>query len=173
MSTPAPALSLTNVAICTTGEARGHGVWADEAFLRELVRQGNAAPHGVKARYGHPPLGQDAIGTELGRFRRWRLVHRAALSTEWGYPVWQAVADLEFVRTPENEGAIGHVVALATADPALIGASVEFLPGTPRVATTTGPGNPRGLPLETLHRLLAVALTSDPASNPAGLLADG
>jgi hypothetical protein len=165
-----PSLSLTGVAVCTTGEARGHSVWADDAFLRELVRQGNAAPHGVKARYGHPPHGQDAIGTELGRFRRWRLVNRPALSAQWGYPVWQAVADLEFVPTAANQAGIQHVLALAASDPRLMGASVEFLPGTPRAGTPTA-NNPRGLPLETLVQLLAVAITSDPASNPDGLLA--
>jgi hypothetical protein len=76
----------------------------------------------------------------------------------------QVVADFEPLPTPLNAAALGHVLQLAAQDPGLIGASIEFVPAEPAPPAAAG-----GLPRERLARLLAIALTSDPATNPGGL----
>lgn len=159
---------ISGVAICTTGEAHGHGVWVDEIFVRAVVAAGNATPSGVKARWGHPSGIQDPVGTEMGRFRQFRAVYQHTESLQRGYPVWAAVANLHLLSTPANAAACGHLARVAAQDPALLGASLEFRPGPP-APPDTRLGNRRALPHERLGTLLAVALTSDPACNPNGL----
>lgn len=160
-----PDAPLRNVSILTTGPAAGHGVWADRALVQQLVVAGNAAPHGIKARFGHPAFGADPVGSELGVFRQFRL-RFAGPGPEPALDTWQAVADLHWQPTPLNAPAIAHLLSLARAAPHLVGASVEFTP-----APAAPPENPLGYPHERLAQLLAIALTSDPACNPGGLLA--
>jgi hypothetical protein len=153
------------------GEAQGHGVWVDETFVRQVVAAANALPLGVKARWGHPGPTHDPVGTELGRFSRFRAVYLPAESQRVGHAVWAAVADLLLMPTAATQTACLHLTQMATADPGLLGASLEFLPAAPAPpASPAASGNRRGLPHERLGTLLAVAITSDPACNPHGLL---
>jgi hypothetical protein len=54
------------------GEALGHGVWIDKAFCQSvaiMAAQGKLATAGIKARFGHPNMCSDALGTFLGRWK--------------------------------------------------------------------------------------------------------
>lgn len=106
--------TMTRVAMLQQGLVRGHDVWADELFVDQLVELGNQNEAGVKLRFGHPPLCQDAIGTEIGLAKNWRKEGDTAY------------ADLEFIETPENAKKIAHIFALAETAPHLVGNSIEF-----------------------------------------------
>lgn len=64
---------IRKVSVCSKGEARGHGINLDESFIKDLLRQGEKANHGVKCRFGHPSPYNDAIGTLIGVFKNFKL----------------------------------------------------------------------------------------------------
>ena len=71
-SVDAGAHTLKSAVIVRPGEALGHGVWIDKAFcqtITEMAAQGKLAVAGVKARFGHPNMCSDALGTFLGRWK--------------------------------------------------------------------------------------------------------
>ena len=109
--------TLQGVAVTTEGEAKGHGVWLNAAFVDEVIRLGNEQTQGVKVHYGHSPMCTDALGTELGRARNFRRENN------------RAVADISFTRTPENAGYIDHILTFAKQDPTMFGQSIVFEPG--------------------------------------------
>lgn len=54
------------------GEAMGHGVWIDHEFCQAVAAMsanGKSAQAGLKARFGHPNMCSDALGTFLGRWK--------------------------------------------------------------------------------------------------------
>lgn len=54
------------------GEAKGHGVWVDKEMCRavaDMTANGKSATAGLKARFGHPNMCGDALGTFLGRWK--------------------------------------------------------------------------------------------------------
>lgn len=68
--------TIKNVVLVQEGEAKGHGVFLDAKFVRRIGKLGRefeeANPLGLKSRFGHPSMSEDAIGTEVGRFRNFR-----------------------------------------------------------------------------------------------------
>jgi len=54
--------------ICSEGEAKGHDVFLDKEFIDTVAAQGGAAKRGIKARFGHPNMCSDSLGTFVGRF---------------------------------------------------------------------------------------------------------
>jgi hypothetical protein len=65
---------IRDVSVTTEGEALGHGVWLEEEFVQAVVDQGNALKMGAKARFGHPTMCSQALGTYLGRFKNFRMM---------------------------------------------------------------------------------------------------
>ena len=66
------AHSLIGASVIRPGEALGHGVWIDSEFCASVVAmaaQGKLATAGIKARFGHPNMCSDAMGTFLGRWK--------------------------------------------------------------------------------------------------------
>lgn len=62
--------ALTDAAVIRTGEARGHDLWIDDEFCAAVQRAGSAMEaKGIKARFGHPDMCSDALGTFLGRWK--------------------------------------------------------------------------------------------------------
>lgn len=59
--------------IVTAGEALGHGVHLDESFIQECYDQAKSLKLGLKARFGHPQMCSEALGTNLGRFKNFRI----------------------------------------------------------------------------------------------------
>lgn len=65
--------TLKDAAVIRCGEARGHEMWIDPVMCGQVMERGNAlADKGVKARFGHPDMCSDALGTFLGRWKNLR-----------------------------------------------------------------------------------------------------
>jgi hypothetical protein len=175
---------IRGVSLCTRGEALGHYVWLDKEFIASVSDTGRSAAKGIKARFTHPSLSGDGLGTFLGRF----LNHR--LSDDGN----QAIADLHFSqaahKTPDGDLA-EYVMDLAEADPEAFGTSIvyefdrqaeqEFKaehtvrvddPETKSSAwifQSPDPDNLQHLPHARLAVLCACDCVDEPAANPAGL----
>lgn len=62
--------SLNDAAVIRAGEARGHQLWIDGEFCTSVAQKAAlAADKGLKARFGHPDMCSDALGTFLGRWK--------------------------------------------------------------------------------------------------------
>lgn len=111
---------IRDLVMCRVGEARGHGVHLEQEFIDELVRLANAYPQGLKARFGHPAMCSDALGTEMGRLSNWRVVGETA------------IADLSFLAastvSPTHGNMQEWVMTMAEEDPASVGFSIVFTP---------------------------------------------
>jgi hypothetical protein len=66
--------ALENANVIQVGEAKGHGLWIDEEFCASVVEAGNATgDKGLKARFGHPDMCSDALGTFLGKWKNFSI----------------------------------------------------------------------------------------------------
>jgi hypothetical protein len=149
------AKTLTGVVMCRVGPAYGHGEWVDQLFIDKLVELGQSSQLGIKVRFGHPPMCQDAIGTELGLAHNWRVDGERAL------------ADLTFIETPENAKKIAHIIKYAAEAPHTMGNSIEFCyenrkdeEGEDETYEHEG----HALALITPTKLTGTAMVSDPAA---------
>lgn len=174
-------------AVVTRGEALGHGMWIDAAFLKQTADAINAESEGQKSRFTHPGLSSDGLGKFLGRTKN---------ATVNGDVVH---ADQHFAtsahKTPDGDLA-GYVMDRAEEDPASFGASISFLRdadaedefiiaqggaieydrfGDRIVSGFTSPDqfNTNNLPHARLKELWAVDVVDDPAANPNGLFHRG
>ena len=102
-------------AIATKGEAKGHDVMLDDQTLATIADLGNSAERGVKARFTHPNMSNDGMGSFLGRWRDFRVDGDIVR------------ADLHFSRrafnTPKGNLA-GYVMGLAEDEPDMFGVSI-------------------------------------------------
>lgn len=65
---------IKNVILCEVGEAKGHGLHLEQEFIDSL--HAYALKHhkvGMKARFGHPSMSNESLGTEMGRFKNFQL----------------------------------------------------------------------------------------------------
>lgn len=108
--------------IVTAGEALGHGVHLDESFVMEFAEQAEAMKLGLKARFGHPNMCNESLGTSLGRFRNFELSDDGR----------QLFADLHIGSyahdTPHGDLG-GYVLNYAKEDPESFGTSIVFQVG--------------------------------------------
>ena len=119
------------------GEALGHGFWVDKTFVKQVQDSLAAYPDsGLKCRFGHPGMCDDALGTFLGR---WKQQEPSAIEAyRGGHPVTkseeddgpeEALGDL-FLSSSAAESPKGdlrkYVLSLAQSDPAAFGASIVF-----------------------------------------------
>jgi hypothetical protein len=66
--------TLKDAVLIRPGEALGHGVWIDAAFCADIAARGTqAGDKGLKARFGHPNMCSEALGTFLGRWKATRI----------------------------------------------------------------------------------------------------
>jgi len=135
----------------------------DQTTLRQLNEQGNASKLGVKVRFGHPAMSDDALGTFLGRMKQFRLNPEGSLSRG------DIFFDETSFRTPKGDLG-GYVLDLAKNDPSAFGMSVvvvgdrEFRlnpDGTRQVNQETGEPLPA---LLRVKQLLAVDFVDSPAA---------
>lgn len=121
---------LRGVQITLEGEAKGHGVWLDREFCEAVAEAGNATGDvGVKVRYGHPSMCSDAIGTELGRAKNFRVVDVDREIDGETLTVAGVVADVYLLKSAHEapQGDIAaHVLAVAAEDPKQFGQSIVF-----------------------------------------------
>jgi len=62
--------TLKDASVIRPGEAKGHGMWIDKQFCADVAAASQAyAEKGLKARFGHPDMCSDALGTFLGRWK--------------------------------------------------------------------------------------------------------
>ena len=63
--------ALRGAVMVRPGEALGHGLWIDQAFCAQVNQQCNTGTraNGLKARFGHPNMCNEALGTFLGRWK--------------------------------------------------------------------------------------------------------
>jgi hypothetical protein len=159
---------ISDVVISSRAEAKGWNVWVNKEFLARLVELGNAAGE-VKARYGHPAVLSDPIGTEIGYFANFRYRQGGNGTPD------QVIADLTFVegwdQAPKMAENIRHIQAIARSASTLIGASIEFRPG--ELLYPSDPLNTKELMEDNIVELYAIAITSDPATNEQGLFNRG
>lgn len=121
---------LHDVQITLEGEAKGHGIWLDREFCEAVAEQGNATGDvGVKVRYGHPAMCSDAIGTELGRAKNFRVVDFERTVDGETVKCAGVVADIHLLKSahaaPQGDIA-NHVLETAKEDPGQFGQSIVF-----------------------------------------------
>lgn len=163
---------LQDVSVITRGEALGHGFWIDRDFLQQVADAINAEEKGVKARFTHPSLSGDGLGTYLGR------VVNARVEGD------QVLAELHFAesgtKSPDGN-LVEYILGLAAEDPRAFGFSIVFW-NDPAAEedfraehTRDGqfispdPDNQEHYPHVRLKELAAADLVDEPAANPDGL----
>jgi len=177
---------ISGVSMIAHGEALGHGLWCDTEFVGSVADLAADQPKGVKARFTHPGLSGDGMGTFLGRLQAGHISDDGE----------KAVADLHFSqaahRSPDGDLA-NYVMDLAEGDPAAFGASIVFehdwaaekdlllSNGAEEKEDDWGkylslknfvspdPLNVKNLPHARLAELRACDVVDDPAANPDGL----
>jgi hypothetical protein len=121
---------LHDVQITLEGEALGHGVWLDREFCEAVAAAGNATGDvGLKVRYGHPSMCSDAIGTELGRAKNFRVVDFERDVDGQKVKCAGVIADVYMLKSahsaPQGD-LVAHVMATAKEDPSQFGQSIVF-----------------------------------------------
>ena len=165
---------IRGMSIVTRGEAVGHSLWLDSAFLDQTARAGRARGEGgIKARFTHPGLSGDGLGTLLGRARNFERQGD------------QVFADLAFVdsssRTPTGDLA-AYVMDLADESPDQFGASIVFDLDEPAMRAFAGENRNKDGAFQSpdednagnhsharLAQLYASDIVDDPAANPEGI----
>jgi hypothetical protein len=179
---------LQGVALCTRGEASGHGFWCDAEFIASVANATHAG-RPLKCRFTHPGLSADGLG---------KLVGHITGGTADGDV---ARGDLRFSdigRDAPDGDLTGYVERLAAAHPSDFGLSIVF--SHDRAAEenfllehggewavddwgyhyislanyqSPDPDNVDNLPHCRLQMLHACDVVDEPAANPAGLFHRG
>jgi hypothetical protein len=125
-----------DVAVCIQGEALGHGLWLDEAFIRAVIEQGNAAEKGLLCHFGHETPNANRIKNYMGAFSNF--VERPAKSHD-GEDVIGAYADIKFSKfAKEMSDNVVWVLGLARERPDALALSIVFDIGDYKVKTADG-----------------------------------
>jgi hypothetical protein len=133
----------------------------DDISLEKIIELGNKAKIGAKSRFGHPNMSTTALGTFLGRVKKFRRdgdIVRADLHI-----------DSTAHNTPEGDLA-GYVMDLAESDPEAFGASMviswdeEFRKDKEGNVLKDDDGNALP-PLIRVKKLFSVDVVDDPAAN--------
>lgn len=164
---------IRGLAVITNTEALGHGFWVDQRMLHDVQESINAAGHqGIKARFTHPGLSGDGLGSFLGRMKNARVDGDIVR------------ADLHFSQSAHNtpDGDLAaYTMDLAESDPDAFGTSIvfshdrkaeqEFLDAYDVDGEFESPDvkNVNNLPHARLAALQAVDVVDEPAANPDGL----
>lgn len=114
---------ISDVILCQVGEAKGHGVHLEQSFIDAGIAyaQKHHSKIGMKCRFGHPAMSNDALGTEVGRYHNFKVVDD------------KMVADLHVYKSanlsPTHPGAGDWILSMAEEDPNAIMTSIVFTPG--------------------------------------------
>ncbi len=163
---------LTDAVVIQPGEAKGHGLWIDRDFCASVVGAagvGKFATAGVKARFGHPNMCSDAMGTFLGRWKNLR-------NREDGAVIGDLYLSSTAAESPRGD-LRKYVEEMAAKEPEHFGASIVFSRDTEAETAfeeahrdeATGfkspdPANGANLPHARLAELHAADLVDDPAA---------
>ena len=108
---------IQGVTIARIGPAKGHNGFVDRSFLLQIVDNAASKPAGIKARFGHPNMCSQALGTYLGRFKN------------YSYSGNLVKADLHLDDTAKNTPSgdlYSYVLDMAEKNPDMFGASIVF-----------------------------------------------
>ncbi len=114
---------ISDVILCQVGEAKGHGVHLEQSFIDAGIAyaQKHYTKIGMKCRFGHPAMSNDALGTEVGKYYNFRVLDDKML------------ADLHIYKSanlsPTHPGAGDWILSMAEEDPSAIMTSIVFVPG--------------------------------------------
>lgn len=173
---------LTGASVIRPGEALGHGMWIDAEMCAQVVTLASGGKEsGLKARFGHPNMCNDALGTFLGRWKNLRAVPESG----------GVIGDL-FLSSTAAESPKGdlrkYIEEMAAKEPQHFGASIVFTRDTVaemafmlanggKVATddlgeyidlaeykSPDPANIKNLPHARCAELHAADLVDDPAA---------
>ena len=171
---------IRGVSVITRGEALGHELWVDSEFLTDVTTAINSSDSGVKARFTHPGLSNDGVGSKLGRLQSAKTVGD------------QVFADLHFqeaaTKTPDGNLA-DYVLTLAEETPEDFGLSIVFehdvdamnehternsvyVTGK-NIFTSPDEANKDNFEHARLSNLRAADVVDSPAANPDGLFKRG
>lgn len=157
-------------AVMTKGFVKDMRGWEiDDTTLEQIVSSGNAPSLGLKARFGHPNMSNEALGTLLGRVKNFRkdddIVRADLFMDDTAY------------KTPNGDLAT-YILDLAENDPDAFGSSVvlgdyELAKRLNDDGTEKKDENGKALPpLLRVKKLFATDIVDDPAAND-GLFAYG
>lgn len=153
-------------------EALGHNVMVDETTLSQITALGNAAGGaGLKVRFGHPGMCDDALGKKVGHATNFRIS---------GDKVLADIALAESASFNPNGDLRKWLLHEAKTNPGDFGLSVVMeaqrvwkLEGGGEVATGERPKNAVGkMPFARVQKLSAVDFTEDPAANRDGVFSN-
>jgi hypothetical protein len=108
---------IQGVTIARIGPAKGHGGFIDRTFLLQIVDNAAAKTAGIKARFGHPNMCSQALGTYLGRFKN------------YSYLSDKVNADLyldDTARSTPGGDLYAYILDMAEKNPDMFGASIVF-----------------------------------------------
>lgn len=166
---------IQGLSMIVRGDALGHGMFIDKQMLASVAEQVNTAGDlGIKARFAHPSMSGDGIGTSLGRLKN-ASIGASGNSVE---------ADLHFsvasTKTPDGNLA-DYVMALAEGEDDHFGFSIsferdpeaedQFVADNSKESKFTSPDekNTENLRHVRLKKLRAADAVDTPAANPNGL----
>lgn len=115
---------ISDVVMVQEGEALGHGVELDADFIANLVAYDRKyyTNIGLKARFGHPSMSSEAMGTQLGVYHNFRKREKNGKM--------QAIADLHLLdsaeASPTHPGMRSWVLQMAAERPDFIMSSIVF-----------------------------------------------
>ena len=165
---------IRGASIIVEGEALGHEAWVDGTFLSQVAEKINeAGDTGVKARFTHPSLSGDGLGSMFARAKN------ASVSGD------RVVADLHMTEaghtTPDGDLA-AYVMDLAEKDGDAFGVSISFMRNLgeeKKFAAENSDDRGRFRSPDSrnkehyrhfrLSRLIAADVVDEPAANPDGL----
>ena len=108
---------IQGVTIARIGPAKGHDGFIDRTFLLQIVDNAASKPAGIKARFGHPNMCSQALGTYLGRFKN------------YSYLSDKVNADLyldDTAKSTPGGDLFTYVLDMAEKNPDMFGASIVF-----------------------------------------------
>ncbi len=108
---------IQGVTIARIGPAKGHGGFIDRTFLLQIVDNAASKSAGIKARFGHPNMCSQALGTYLGRFKN------------YSYLSDKVNADLyldDTARSTPGGDLYTYILDMAEKNPDMFGASIVF-----------------------------------------------
>ena len=112
---------IRNCVMCMEGEADGHDVHLDSEFIAGVVRSAQEyGDKGVKARFGHPAMSNDAIGTYVGVFKNARVEGTRALADVH-------ISDASSISP--NGDYKSYILKMAKEEPDHISLSIVYRPG--------------------------------------------
>jgi hypothetical protein len=154
---------IKGVKMVSEGEASGHGVFLNKKFISKTVALGKAAKNGVKARFGHPNMCNESLGTYLGVYKNIRLKKE---KREKGIR-YHALGDLHLSKTAKETphgDLYNYILSLAKEAPDKFGSSIVFSGDAYEGKYTDLEGEEQEGTLAEIESLKATDLVDEPAA---------